>query len=89
MTDFFSGGGVAGVILAFMAVELVLLAIYRHRTGAGFALADVALTLVAGAGLVLALGAALTGASWPTMAACLLVAMTGHCADVYRRFLRG
>ncbi len=89
MSDFFSGGGVAGLILALMAVELVLLAIYRQRTGAGFSLSDAALTLIAGAGLVLALGAALTGASWPVIAACLLVAMTGHCADVYRRFLRG
>jgi hypothetical protein len=88
MSEFFFGGGVAGLILVFMAVELVLLAIYRLKTGASFALSDVALTLIAGAGLVLALGAALTGASWPTIAACLLVAMIGHCADVYRRFLR-
>ena len=89
MSEFFSGGGVAVLILAFMAAELGLLAIYRHRTGAGFALSDVVLTLTAGAGLVLALGAALIGAPWPAIATCLLLAMAGHGADMYRRFLRG
>ena len=89
MAEFFSSGAVAGTILIFMAAELVLLAIYRRVSGSDYALSDLVLTLTAGGGLVLALGAALSGAAWPVIASCLLLAMIGHVADVYRRFLRG
>jgi len=89
MAELFSSGAIAAVILAFMAAELVLLALHQRFTGSPYAISDIVWTLAAGAGLVLALGAALSGAAWPVIAACLLVAMVGHCADVYRRFLRG
>ena len=89
MAELFSSGSIAAVILAFMAAELLLLALHRRFTGSRYALSDLALSLVAGAGLALALGAALSGAHWQIIAACLLLAMAGHCADVYRRFLRG
>ena len=89
MAEFFSSGAVAGLILIFMIAELVLLGIYRPVSRTDFARSDRVLTLTAGPGLVLALGAALSGAAWPVIASCLLLAMIGHVADVYRRFLRG
>ncbi len=89
MAELFSNGSIAALILAFMAAELLLLALHRRVTGSHYSLSELALSLVAGAGLVLALGAALMGAEWQVIAACLLLAMAGHCADVYRRFLRG
>lgn len=89
MAELFSSGSIAALVLAFMVAELVLLALHRRVTGSHYALTDIALSLLAGAGLVLALGAALSGARWQVIAAFLVLAMVGHCADVYRRFLRG
>lgn len=89
MAELFSSGAVAGVILIFMAAELLLLVLYRRISGLDFAISELVLNLAAGGGLVLALGAALIGAGWQVIAAFLLLAMFGHAADVYCRFLRG
>ena len=42
-------------------------------------------TLAAGAALMLALRAALTGAGWPTVAAWMLVGLVAHAADLILR----
>ena len=69
MEEFFRSGLVADVILAVMIAEASLLLVYRKLTGRGLAAADLVAMLLAGACLVLALRAALTGAQWPVVAA--------------------
>jgi hypothetical protein len=86
MQDFFHSGLVADVILVVMIAEAVLLLIYRRTTGGGLAPADLAAMLLAGACLVLALRAALTGSPWPVVASFLVAALIAHLADLYRRW---
>ena len=88
MADLFASGAIALAILGFMAAEVVLLTIYWRINGLDHSVYDLVLTLVAGGGLVLALGAALSGATWPLIASFLMVALIGHAADIYRRFIR-
>jgi hypothetical protein len=87
MEDFFRSGLLADVILVVMIAEAVLLLIYRKATGRGLAPADLFAMLLAGACLVLALRAVLTGSSWPVVALCLVAALVAHAADLYRRWL--
>lgn len=86
MQDFFHSGLVADVILAVMIAEAALLLVYRRATGRGPAPADLAAMLFAGACLVLALRAALTGSHWPVVAAFLAAALIAHLTDLYRRW---
>lgn len=86
MQDFFNSGRVADVILAVMIVEALLLLVYRKATGRGMAPADVASMLLAGACVVLALRAALTGSHWPVVASFLIAALAAHLTDLYRRW---
>lgn len=86
MQDFFQSGRVADVILAVMIAEAALLLIYRKVTGRGLAPADLAAMLFAGACLVLALRAALTGSRWQVVASFLIAALIAHLADLYRRW---
>lgn len=86
MDAFFRSGSVADVILAVMIAEASLLLVYRKLTGRGLAAADLVAMLLAGACLVLALRAALTGAQWPVVAAFLGAALLAHLLDLYRRW---
>ena len=86
MADFFSNGLVALVVFALMIVEGVVLAIVFRRTGKGIPPLSLLSSLTAGAGLVLALFASLTGVEWPWIAAALIVSLIGHVADVSMRW---
>lgn len=86
MADFFADGLIADLVLALLAIEAVALWFWRRRSGRGPALGDVAPFLVAGAGLVLALRAALTAAPWPYVAAPLALSGLAHAVDLVRRF---
>jgi hypothetical protein len=86
MEELFRSGVLADVILAVMIAEALLLLLYRKVTGRGPATADVFAMLLAGACLVLALRAVLTGSSWPVVALCLLAALLAHLMDLYRRW---
>jgi hypothetical protein len=86
MREFFSSGLVADVVLAFMFVEgLVLILAYR-KTGKGIAPLNLFFGLAAGACLVLALRAAMTGAAWHWIAVALLASLAAHVVDIYRRW---
>jgi hypothetical protein len=50
--------------------------------------ADIAFSLLAGAGLLLALRAALTASGWTSIAAYLGLALVAHLADLARRWPR-
>jgi hypothetical protein len=86
MESLVASGRILDVVLALMAVEAAVLALWRRRTGAGLRLPDVILLLLPGAGLVLAARALLTGAAWTVAAAWLALALAAHAGDVVRRW---
>jgi hypothetical protein len=86
MSDLFMSGRIVDLILALLVVELVALYWYRRMTGGGIPVLDILMNNLAGAGLLLALRAALTGGAWTTVAPWLLAAFAAHIADVVRRW---
>jgi hypothetical protein len=86
VTDLFASGRFVDVILALVAVEWLVLAAYRRRTGRGIAAADLLPNLLAGAFLLLALRAALSGAGRPWITGALLAALCAHFVDLGRRW---
>jgi hypothetical protein len=74
------------MILAFVAIEGLLLVAWRARTGAGVPVAATLANLSSGAALLLALRAALSGASAMTVLAFLSVALVAHVADLAGRW---
>lgn len=89
MTDLISSGRLIDLILALMVAEVVALWAYRARTGQGPAAIDVAILLVAGGSLMLAVRAALVGAAPHWIAVCLTVSLLAHLADLGRRWRAG
>ena len=89
MEALFASGRIVDLILAAVAVEALLLAGLRYRLGAGPPLAGLLANLAAGAALMLALRAALTGSAWPVVAAFMLAGLVAHGADLALRFRRG
>lgn len=86
MTEFFSSGQVADVVLAVMIIEGILLTLAYKRNGRGISPTILWCGLAAGIGLVLALRAALTGASWHWIAAALSASFVAHICDVWLRW---
>jgi hypothetical protein len=82
---FFVSGLAADVILVVMLLELVALSVFYQRTGRGIPPLDLVFSLGAGAGLVLALRAALTGAGVGWIGAALLLSFCLHLVDQVRR----
>jgi len=81
----FTSGRIVDIALGLMALEMAglwLVARARHRV---FPFADLAWNVAAGASLLLALRAALTGAGWPWLALFLTAALIAHIGDVRRR----
>jgi hypothetical protein len=77
---------VVDAILVFMLVEAIVLIIVRKKTGHGLGSLDLFLSLAAGAALLLALRAALIGATWIPVAVWLIVALPAHLWDLRRRW---
>jgi hypothetical protein len=88
MAGMFASGRIVDAVLALMLVEGILLAWLHLRRGRGPAPADVLANLAAGLFLLLALRAALAGASWPWIAASLGAALVAHLSDLARRWPR-
>jgi dolichol kinase len=84
----FASGRVVDLILVFMALEAALLAWHRRRSGRGPSVAGLLAFFLAGACLLLALRAALVGASWGWVAAPLAGAGAAHAADLALRWRR-
>lgn len=84
MDELFSTGLIADIMLAFMALEAVVLVLYRRKTNRGLTPRAVFWMLLPGACLVLALRAALVGAAWQwlTLAVCAsLIAHLGYLRE--------
>lgn len=88
MSGIFASGLVVDLVLALVALEAGLLAWYRRRSGRGVPVGEMLAFLAAGACLLLALRAALVGASWGWVAAPLAGAGAAHLADLALRWRR-
>lgn len=88
MTELFTSGRAADVVLALVVVELVALGVLHRRTGRGLALRDLLPTALSGAGLVLALRASLTSQPAFWVGFWLVVALAAHGVDLARRWQR-
>ncbi|MCJ2015008.1 hypothetical protein [Methylobacterium sp. J-076] len=82
MDGLFASGRIVDLILVGVAAEAVLLFVLCRGFGR---FAPFAATLAAGAALMLALRAALTGAPWPVVAGWMLAGLVAHGADLALR----
>jgi len=80
MEALFASGRAIDIVLAVMAVEAVIL-ISRRRAS----VSAILLALLPGMLILLAMRFALTGVSWPLVAALLLASWPIHLADIRRR----
>ena len=81
MEQFFNSGYVVGLVLAVMGIEAVAMIAMKKSS------LTVTLTIAPGAAMMLALSAALTGASWHWVAIWLTVSLPLHLADLRHRKL--
>jgi hypothetical protein len=88
VSEAFSSGLVVDLVLALVVFEAGVLAWYRRRHGRGVPVGEMLAFLAAGACLLLALRAALVGASWTWVAAALAGAGAAHVADLSLRWRR-
>jgi hypothetical protein len=79
-------GRIVDLILLLVVLEVVVLGYIRARRGSGIAWRSLLPNLFAGAALLLALRAAITGAAWPWIALWLAVAGLAHLADLRTRW---
>lgn len=86
MDSFFASGHAADLVLVVLALETLALWVWHRRTGRGIAPADLLGFFLAGACLLLALRAALTGAGWPAVALFLALAGAAQAYDLSRRW---
>jgi hypothetical protein len=80
---------VLDAILALVAIEGLGFAVWRALTGTGPATGGLIATLAAGAGLLLAFRASLSGGSPATIAGFLAAALIAHAIDLGRRLNEG
>lgn len=88
MAELFASGVIVDLILLLIAVEAALLYALTRWIGRGPSLAELLPNLLAGAFLLLALRAVITGAEWKWTAACLAAALVAHLADLRSRWTR-
>ena len=81
MQALFASGHAVDIVLAFMAVEAMILIARKRPT------LTVLVTILPGAAMMLALRAALTGGSWQIVALWLTASLPLHLADLRRRSL--
>lgn len=82
---FFASGRVVDLALGALVLEGLVLALHFRRTGRGIAWRRLWPNLLAGAALLLALRAALTGAPWWWVAAAMVVALAANLLDLRQR----
>ncbi len=88
MTELAAGPWMADLALALLAVEAAAVwALGRRRPGWP-SLSEIAPFLLAGAGLLVALRAALAGWDWRWIGAALAASGVAHAVDLARRFRR-
>lgn len=82
MESLFASGRIVDLALAVLLAEAALLSLLYWRKGRAAEALRLLPVLVAGACLLAALRAALTGGAWPVMALSLTGALLAHLADL-------
>ena len=88
LTDLIHTGRAVDIVLAVLALELLVIWLWRRR-GGPIRPADILANALSGACLLLALRTALTGGLAGLVAIWLLLAFTAHLADLVRLAWRG
>ncbi len=88
MAEFFRSGKIIDLILLLVVLEGAALYLWHQRTGRGIAPAALIGFLGAGACLMLAVRAALTGAWWGVVGAWMAAAGAAHLFDLWWRWRR-
>jgi hypothetical protein len=86
MADLFATGRVVDLILILMILETFVLVAHHLLTGRGIAIMPLLTNMAAGACLLLALRAALSGAPWSVVAIALGAAFCMHTLDLRARW---
>ena len=86
MATLFSSGRIIDLILLLVAIEFILLAFYRYKTGSGPTPGNLLGNLLAGVFLLLALRTALAGGAWGWTAVYLTLALCAHIMDLRQRW---
>jgi len=88
MAAWIESGRLIDLILLFVALEALALAIWRRRATRPPFTGQLMANLAAGAMLLLAVRAALTGAGWIWIAVWLSLGLAAHITDLAMRFRR-
>ncbi len=86
MAELFASARIVDLIVGLMLVEFGILTFVRMRMRRGMDPVELAVSLCAGAGLLLALRAALTGLPWRHIAMWLILALLAHVLYVRLRW---
>ena len=86
MSELFTSGLIADIMLVFMLIEGVVLIGFHFKTGRGLGPAEVFWLLLPGICLVLAMRAALAKASWAWIALAVSISLFAHLGDLRQRF---
>jgi hypothetical protein len=86
VASLFETGRITEVVLLVMVAELAGLVWLARRGVIAARVVDLAVSLGAGAALVMAVRAALVDEPWQVVALWLLVALAAHLSDLNRRF---
>ena len=82
MDDFIKSGLVTDIVLIVMSVEAVILTLYLRRKGQYSSVPGFLIALLAGAFLILALHAALTGPHFDEIAVFLGLSLLAHLGEL-------
>lgn len=88
LQDLLTSGRIVDLMLGFVVLEIVALSLLRRRFGGGIPTLPLLVNIGAGASLMLALRAELTGSGWRWVAACLVAALVFHVWDLWLRWRR-
>ena len=89
MAAFLPDAWIVDAIIALVAVEAIVLVLWRALTGGGLPVAETLANLSSGAALLLALRMAITGGLSASVLALLSVALIAHVADLASRWEAG
>jgi len=88
VAELIGSGRIVGLMAVFVAIEVAALIVWRRRTGNGIPTGPLLANIGAGVSLMLALGAALSGASPMLLALALLASLGFHLLDLRLRWRR-
>jgi hypothetical protein len=89
MRESFDMVGLIDVVIAITLLECCALVVYRRSTGRGVSPRDVAVNMLSGLCLMLALRCMASDAGFAWVAACLVAAGAAHFSDIAMRWRRG